>query len=62
MYWVVWSEVIWVFGYPQRSWEVDMPRKKKETVDSLKYPENIHGVDSYTVAEGKKLKNLMEGK
>jgi hypothetical protein len=78
----------------------NMPRKKKETVDSLKldftgqmvaifdvegygpieirlddketalavlktilqYSGNIHDVDSYTAAEGKRLKKLVEGK
>jgi hypothetical protein len=80
--------------------ECNMPRKKKETVDSLKldftgqmvaifdvegygpieirlddkettlavlktileYSGNIHDVDSYTAAEGKRLKKLVEGK
>jgi len=92
-----WSEVIWVFGFPQHSWGVDMPRKKKEPVDSLKIDftgkmvvifdlegwgpmelriddkevavavlktileltGNISTVNSYTTAEGKKLKKYV---
>jgi hypothetical protein len=100
MHWGRSQEVIWGFGFRQPSWVVDMPRKKKETVDSLKldftgqmvaifdvegygpieirlddketalavlktileYSGNIHDVDSYTAAEGKRLKKLVEGK